>query len=94
MDSLHSGHHSVVPDRVEAGSYAIAAAMTGGHLRLTQMRPHHLESLFEAMGQAGISIDIGDNIAEIRADGRYQAVDIETQPHPVFPLICKPNLWR
>ena len=83
--SLHSGHHSVVPDRVEAGSYAIAAAMTAGHLRLTQMRPHHLESLFEAMGQAGVSIDIGDNIAEIRADGRYQAVDIETQPHPGFP---------
>ena len=85
VDSLHSGHHSVVPDRVEAGSYAIAAAMTGGHLRLTQMRPHHLESLFEAMGQAGVSIEIGDNIAEIRADGRYQAVDIETQPHPGFP---------
>jgi UDP-N-acetylglucosamine 1-carboxyvinyltransferase len=85
VDSLHSGHHSVVPDRVEAGSYAIAAAMTGGHLHLTQMRPHHLESLFEAMGQAGVSIDIGDNIAEIRADGRYQAVDIETQPHPGFP---------
>jgi UDP-N-acetylglucosamine 1-carboxyvinyltransferase len=59
--------------------------MTGGHLRLTQMHPHHLESLFEAMGQAGVSINIGDNIAEIRADGRYQAVDIETQPHPGFP---------
>ena len=85
VDSLHSGHHSVVPDRVEAGSYAIAAAMTGGHLRLTQMRPYHLESLFEAMGQAGISIDIGNNMAEIRANGRYQAVDIETQPHPGFP---------
>ena len=85
VDSLHSGYHSVVPDRVEAGSYAIAAAMTGGHLRLTKMRPHHLESLFEAMGQAGVSIDIGNNIAEIRADGRYQAVDIETQPHPGFP---------
>ena len=85
VDSLHSGHHSVVPDRVEAGSYAIAAAMTGGHLCLTQMRPHHLETLFEAMGQAGVSIDIGDNIAKICADGRYQAVDIETQPHPGFP---------
>ena len=51
VDSLHSGHHAL--SRTGRGAHTIAAAMTGGHLRLTQMRPHHLESLFEAMGQAG-----------------------------------------
>ena len=83
--ALHSGAHAVVPDRVEAGSYAIAAAMTGGKLQLTQMRPAHLQSLFAAMRQAGISVKVEGDIAEISSDGRYQAVDIETQPHPGFP---------
>ena len=83
--ALHSGAHAVVPDRVEAGSYAIAAAMTGGKLQLTQMRPAHLQSLFAAMRQAGISVEVEGDIAEISSDGRYQAVDIETQPHPGFP---------
>ena len=85
VDSLHNGAHSVVPDRVEAGSYAIAAAMTGGGLTLTNMHASHLESLFEAMRQAGVSINIQENTAQISSDGRYQAVDIETQPHPGFP---------
>jgi UDP-N-acetylglucosamine 1-carboxyvinyltransferase len=85
VDSLHNGAHSVVPDRVEAGSYAIAAAMTGGALTLTNMHSSHLESLFEAMRQAGISINTQENTAQISSDGRYQAVDIETQPHPGFP---------
>ena len=85
VDNLHSGVHAVVPDRVEAGSYAIAAAMTGGKLQLTQMRPTHLQSLFAAMRHAGISVDVDGDTAEISADGRYQAVDIETQPHPGFP---------
>ena len=85
VDSLHNGAHSVVPDRVEAGSYAIAAAMTGGSLTLTNMHSSHLESLFEAMRQAGVSINTQENTAQISSDGRYQAVDIETQPHPGFP---------
>ena len=85
VDSLHDGAHSVVPDRVEAGSYAIAAAMTGGALTLTNMHASHLESLFEAMRQAGISINTAENTAQISSDGRYQAVDIETHPHPGFP---------
>lgn len=85
VESLHSGAHAVVPDRVEAGSYAIAAAMTGGKLHLTHMRPAHLHSLFTAMRQAGISVDIDGDTAQISSDGRYQAVDVETQPHPGFP---------
>ena len=85
VDSLHNGAHSVVPDRVEAGSYAIAAAMTGGALTLTNMHSPHLESLFAAMRQAGVSINSQGNTVQISSDGRYQAVDIETQPHPGFP---------
>ena len=85
VEALHDGVHAVVPDRVEAGSYAIAAAMTGGALTLTDMRSSHLESLFDAMRQAGVSVKTEENTAQISSDGRYQAVDIETQPHPGFP---------
>ena len=75
----------IVADRVEAGSYAIAVAMTGGDLCLKQMVPSHLESLFDVMRQAGINIDVGTGEVRVRSAGQYRAIDIETQPYPGFP---------
>ncbi len=85
VDTLEGGTHHVVPDRVEAGSYAIAAAMTAGQLKLTHMRASHLDSLFDAMRQSGISIECDEDTATISSDGVYESVDIQTQPHPGFP---------
>ena len=85
VDKLHSATHPVVADRVEAGSYAIAVAMTGGELCLKSMVSAHLDSLFEVMRQAGIEIDVSPNEARIRSNGTYTSVDIETQPYPGFP---------
>jgi len=83
--ALGAARHQVVPDRVEAGSYAIAAAMTGGSLTLTDMCPLHLDSLFEVMRQCGISIDSDERSVRVNADGAYDSVDVQTQPHPGFP---------
>jgi len=85
VSHLHDGAHKVVPDRVEAGSYAIAAAMTGGELTLTNMHPRHLDSLFTAMQQAGISIIRTEDQVVVKSDAQYQSVDITTEPHPGFP---------
>ena len=84
-DSLTPATHPVVADRVEAGSYAIAVAMTGGELCLKQMVPAHLDALFEVMRQAGIEIQTGQNEVRVRSNATYRSVDIETQPYPGFP---------
>ena len=84
VDALHSTNHQVLPDRIEAGSFAIGAAMTCGHLRLETIVPAHLESLFDVMRDAGASITTGTDWAEISASHRLQAVDIETRPYPGF----------
>ena len=85
ISMLGPAQHKVVADRVEAGSYAIAVAMTGGDLCLKQMVPSHLESLFDVMRQAGINIEAGTGEVRVRSAGRYRAIDIETQPYPAFP---------
>ena len=83
--ALTSAQHPVVADRVEAGSYAMAVAMTGGELCLKHMVPAHLDSLFEVMTQAGIHIDVGQDEVRVSSTGSYRGVDIETQPYPGFP---------
>ena len=85
VTALTSAQHPVVADRVEAGSYAIAVAMTGGELCLKQMVPAHLDSLFEVMKQAGIDIVAGQDEVRVSSTGSYRGVDIETQPYPGFP---------
>ena len=85
VDGLTPAQHPVVADRVEAGSYAMAVAMTGGEVCLKKMVPAHLDSLFEVMRQAGIDIETAQDEVRVRGDGRYRGVDIETQPYPGFP---------
>ena len=83
--SLNTATHRVVADRVEAGTFIMAAAMTGGSLTVRDIIPHHLDVLFDVMRQTGVGIDIGDNFVTVSANGRYQAQNVETQPYPGFP---------
>ena len=85
VSALHPAEHPVVADRVEAGSYAMAVAMTGGELCLKHMVPAHLDSLFEVMQQAGIDIVAEQDEVRVTSNGQYRGVDIETQPYPGFP---------
>ena len=83
--SLSTASHQVVADRVEAGTFIMAAAMTAGSLTVRDIIPHHLDVLFDVMRQTGVGIDIGDNFVTVSANGRYQAQNVETQPYPGFP---------
>lgn len=85
VTSLSTATHRVVADRVEAGTFIMAAAMTGGSLTVRDIIPHHLDVLFDVMRQTGVGIDIGDNFVTVSANGRYQAQNVETQPYPGFP---------
>ncbi|HTI67439.1 MAG TPA: UDP-N-acetylglucosamine 1-carboxyvinyltransferase [Caulobacteraceae bacterium] len=80
---LKGATHAVVPDRIEAGSYACCVAMAGGDVRLTGVRPEHLRALLAAMASAGVEIEEGaDTIRIRRGDAKLRAVDITTAPYP------------
>ena len=85
VSALGSARHAVVADRVEAGTYAIAVAMTGGDVCLKRMVPSHLESLFDVMHHTGVNIEAGTDEVRVSSTGQYRGIDIETQPYPGFP---------
>jgi len=78
--------HTVVADRIEAGTYLVAAAMTGGRIRLHAVMPGHLEAVIVKLQEAGAAIETGTDWIEIDMHGRTpQSVDIRTTPYPGFP---------
>jgi UDP-N-acetylglucosamine 1-carboxyvinyltransferase len=85
VEALHGAAHAVIPDRIETGTYAVAAAMAGGDVRLTRTRSDFIEPLLERMEAAGVEIERhNDGLAVRRNGGRLQAVDVETDPFPGF----------
>jgi UDP-N-acetylglucosamine 1-carboxyvinyltransferase len=82
---LHGATHAVIPDRIETGAYAVAAAMAGGEVRLSNTRSDFIEALLERMEAAGVEIErTNDGMIVRRNGGRLKAVDIETDPFPGF----------
>ncbi len=86
VSELGGTDHMVMPDRVEAGTYMVGAAMTGGRIRLNKVGPSHLEAVTGKLHECGAGVRIGDNWIEIDMRGRRPvAVDIRTSPYPGFP---------
>lgn len=84
--SLGGGHFQVMPDRIEAGTYLIAAAITRGSIRLLDIQPDALGLILEKLQQAGAKITTGEDWITLDMQGRRpKAVDIETSPYPGFP---------
>jgi UDP-N-acetylglucosamine 1-carboxyvinyltransferase len=83
--SLHGAEHAVVPDRIEAGTYAVAAAVTRGDVAVTQCRPEHLDALIAHLRAAGAAVETQTDRIRVRAEGRLAPQDVETAPHPGFP---------
>jgi UDP-N-acetylglucosamine 1-carboxyvinyltransferase len=75
----------IFPDRIEAGTYMIAAAITGGDVDVTDCIPQHLEPLIHKMQEAGIQLEVGDSSVRVQGGNGFQSIDIKTQPHPGFP---------
>jgi UDP-N-acetylglucosamine 1-carboxyvinyltransferase len=86
VDELHGATHEVVPDRIETGTYAMAAAMAGGDVLLRNARPQHLQSALDILGEAGVSVKAEAAGLRIARNGNgIRAVDVETEPFPGFP---------
>jgi len=86
VDSLAGTSYRVLPDRIEAGTFLVAAAMTGGRVKLRKVEPLHLEAVLQKLRDAGAHIDSGEDWIELDMRGReLQAVDVSTDPYPGFP---------
>jgi len=85
VERLHGAIHSVIPDRIECGTYMIAAAMTKGSLLLQHASASHLSALIEKMEQAGIEIDAKDTTIRVKGPAKIRPVSLETAVHPGFP---------
>ncbi|MEC8310932.1 MAG: UDP-N-acetylglucosamine 1-carboxyvinyltransferase [Pseudomonadota bacterium] len=85
VDSLGDATYDVIPDRIEAGTFAIAAAITGGEMTLKNARARHLDSLFEVLRRCGVTIDENDDGIRVAAGGSIVSADITTDPFPGFP---------
>jgi UDP-N-acetylglucosamine 1-carboxyvinyltransferase len=86
VDGLHGTEYSVLPDRIETGTYLVGCAMTGGRIRCTRARPTHLDAVLEKLREAGAEITIGEDWIEMDMRGRRpHSVDITTAPYPAFP---------
>jgi UDP-N-acetylglucosamine 1-carboxyvinyltransferase len=86
VETLKGTKHEVVSDRIESGTYLVAAAITGGRVRLTNARPEHLDAVLQKLAEAGATIHTGADWIELDMRGRRpRAVDIKTAPYPAFP---------
>ena len=85
VSRLHGASHSVIPDRIETGTFAVAAAMAGGEVRLTRTRSDFTQPLIDKMVEAGVEVTPQEDGLTIKRDGgRLRAVEIETGPYPEF----------
>ena len=86
VEQLHGAVHDVIPDRIETGTYLVAAAMTGGSVRLRNARPDLLQAVLEKLREAGAVIDTGPNWISLDMQGqRPKGVTLRTAPYPAFP---------
>ncbi len=85
VEKLHGTTHNVVCDRIEAGTYMVAAAMTGGEVKLLNARADLLDAVIEKLREAGATVTSDANSITVKSDGKLNAVNIRTAPHPAFP---------
>ena len=86
VERLHGTEYEVLPDRIETGTFLVAAAMTGGHVRAKRARPGTLEAVLSKLEETGAHISTGEDWIELDMQGRRpRAVNITTAPYPAFP---------
>jgi UDP-N-acetylglucosamine 1-carboxyvinyltransferase len=85
VDKLHGAKHTVIPDRIEAGTFLCAVAAAGGDVTLRHVRPGILDAVTEKLREAGVTIEEGDDWMRVRMSGRARAVNVRTSEYPAFP---------
>ena len=85
VTELHGAEHTVIPDRIEAGTFLIAAAIIGKEVTITRAEPQHLKAILDPLAHAGFSILSGKDYVTLRSNGVGRPLRLETFPYPGFP---------
>ncbi|MGL4362827.1 MAG: UDP-N-acetylglucosamine 1-carboxyvinyltransferase [Cellulosilyticaceae bacterium] len=92
VEKLGGGKYSTIPDQIEAGTYMIAAAITGGDVFVRNITPEHMESVSHKLQEMGVKIEEGDDYLHVVADEPLMATNVKTLPHPGFPTDLQPQM--
>jgi UDP-N-acetylglucosamine 1-carboxyvinyltransferase len=85
VETLHAVKHTIMPDRIEAGTYMIAAGITEGDITLSNCNPHHLHALLEKLEEIGLDIIINEGSIRVMGTPFLKNTDVKTLPYPGFP---------
>jgi UDP-N-acetylglucosamine 1-carboxyvinyltransferase len=92
VERLHGVSHTVIPDRIETGTFLCAVAAAGGDVVLRHARGEHLEAVIEKLRESGATIESGDGWIRVRAEARPRAVSVRTSEYPAFPTDMQAQL--
>ncbi len=85
VNELHGCRHRVIPDRIEAGTFAVAAAITCGEVEIAGCRPDHMIAILTQLSRAGAEVEIGNDSIRVRGQSPIRSLDVTTHPYPAFP---------
>ena len=92
VEKMHGCTYSIIPDQIEAGSYMVAAAATGGDVLIKNVTPKHLEPITAKLRRAGITVEEFDDAVRVSRTGDILPLKINTMPHPGFPTDMQPQM--
>lgn len=93
IESCHSGHERVIPDRIEACTYILAGVMTNGHIKIEDIVPSHIDAILAKLEEAGAKFSVKRSVIEIfPAKKRLHPISVKTMPYPGFPTDSQPQM--
>lgn len=92
VEHLHGTNYSIIPDQIEAGTYMVAAAATGGDVMIENVTPKHLESIVAKLNEVGATVEEFDEAIRVSMTTRPKKCNIKTMPHPGFPTDMQPQI--
>jgi len=92
VEKLHGCAYAIIPDMIEAGTYMVAAAATGGRLRITNVIPKHLESITAKLNEMGVDVAEEDEAVVVSACERLEHINLKTMPYPGYPTDMQPQI--
>ncbi len=92
VEKLFGKTYHIIPDQIEAGTYMVAAAATGGDVTITDVTPKHLESIIAKLVESGVTVEQFDEAVRVKMDKRPRRCQVKTMPHPGFPTDMQPQI--
>ena len=92
VSNLHGCTYAIIPDQIEAGTYMVAAAATGGDVLIKNVIPKHLESITAKLVECGVKVTEYDDSVRVQSEGRFKRINLKTMPHPGFPTDMQPQM--